>query len=139
MPVMGTGTDLRRFLCPGQNILTTLTLSYYQSANKMKKKKVRFIMKEERKEGNVLFNGALNTFYLGLYGVGHKVWRKEMFYLMTILILSAVLMWPVWTSANVVFNAPPIEGLACKATDLHDAHPSLRVAFLHFSTNFDYG
>ena len=29
------------------------------------------------KEGNVLFNDALNTFYLWLYG------RKEMFYLMT--------------------------------------------------------
>ena len=26
-----------------------------------------------RKEGNVLFNGALNTFYLQLYGVGHMV------------------------------------------------------------------
>ena len=32
-----------------------------------------------RKDGNVLFNNALNTFYLPLYGVG----RKEMFYLMT--------------------------------------------------------
>ena len=26
-----------------------------------------------RKEGNVLFNDALNTFYLRLYGVGHMV------------------------------------------------------------------
>ena len=25
------------------------------------------------KEGNVLFNNALNTFYLRLYGVGHRV------------------------------------------------------------------
>ena len=25
------------------------------------------------KEGNVLFNDALNTFYLRLYGLGHKV------------------------------------------------------------------
>ena len=25
------------------------------------------------KEGNVLFNDALNTFYLRLYGVGHMV------------------------------------------------------------------
>ena len=31
----------------------------------------------EVKEGNVLFNDALNTFYLRLYG------RKEMFYLTT--------------------------------------------------------
>ena len=27
--------------------------------------------KEGRKEGNVLFNDALNTFYLRLYGVRH--------------------------------------------------------------------
>ena len=27
----------------------------------------------ERKEGNVLFNDALNTFYLWLYGIGHMV------------------------------------------------------------------
>ena len=26
-----------------------------------------------RKDGNVLFNDALNTFYLRLYGVGHMV------------------------------------------------------------------
>ena len=28
---------------------------------------------EGRKEGNILFNDALNTFYLRLYGVGHMV------------------------------------------------------------------
>ena len=28
-------------------------------------------MNEGRKEGNVLFNDALNTFYLRLYGVRH--------------------------------------------------------------------
>ena len=28
---------------------------------------------EGRKEGNVLFNDALNTFYLRLYGVSHMV------------------------------------------------------------------
>ena len=28
---------------------------------------------EGRMEGNVLFNDALNTFYLWLYGVGHMV------------------------------------------------------------------
>ena len=28
---------------------------------------------EGRKEGNVLYNDALNTFYLRLYGVGHMV------------------------------------------------------------------
>ena len=27
----------------------------------------------QRKEGSVLFNDALNTFYLRLYGVGHMV------------------------------------------------------------------
>ena len=38
---------------------------------------------ETRKEGNVLFNDVLNTFYLWLYGIGHivKEGRKEMFYL----------------------------------------------------------
>ena len=41
-----------------------------------------------RKEGNVLFNDALKTFYLRLYGVGHMVkdhhpTDREMFYLMT--------------------------------------------------------
>ena len=30
-------------------------------------------MKEGRKEGNVLFNDTLNTFYLRLYGVIHMV------------------------------------------------------------------
>ena len=29
--------------------------------------------KEGRKEGNVLFNDALNIFYLRLYGIGHMV------------------------------------------------------------------
>ena len=29
--------------------------------------------KSHRKVGNVLFNDALNTFYLRLYGVGHMV------------------------------------------------------------------
>ena len=37
---------------------------------KQTKKQIR---KEGRKEGNVLFNDALNTFYLRLYGVGHMV------------------------------------------------------------------
>ena len=45
----------------------------------------------ERKEGNVLFNDTLNTFYLRLYGVRHMVkdhsdskrGRKEMFYFTT--------------------------------------------------------
>ena len=32
-----------------------------------------FIESIGRKEGNVLFNDALNTFYLRLYGVGHMV------------------------------------------------------------------
>ena len=30
-------------------------------------------LEEGRKEGNVLFNDALNIFYLRLYGVGHTV------------------------------------------------------------------
>ena len=31
------------------------------------------IVKHSRKEGNVLFNNALNTFYLLLYVIGHMV------------------------------------------------------------------
>ena len=31
------------------------------------------MVNEGRKEGSVLFNDALNTFYLRLYGVGHIV------------------------------------------------------------------
>ena len=31
------------------------------------------VQQEGRKEGNVLFNDALNTFYLRLYGIGHMV------------------------------------------------------------------
>ena len=31
-----------------------------------------YMASEGRKEGNVLFNDALNTFYLRLYGVGRK-------------------------------------------------------------------
>ena len=35
---------------------------------------VLYLKKEEgRKEGNILFNDALNTFYLRLYGVRHMV------------------------------------------------------------------
>ena len=49
------------------------------------------VIMEGRKEGNILFNDALNTFYLQLYGVRHMVknhsdskkGRKEVFYLMT--------------------------------------------------------
>ena len=33
----------------------------------------RYLVYALRKEGNVLFNDALNTFYLRLYGVGHMV------------------------------------------------------------------
>ena len=38
-----------------------------------------------RKEGSVLFNDALNTFYLWLYGIGYMVKEREreMFYLTT--------------------------------------------------------
>ena len=35
-----------------------------------------YMASEGRKEGNVLFNDALNTFYLRLYGVGRKEGRK---------------------------------------------------------------
>ena len=35
--------------------------------------KILAAAQEGRKEGNVLFNNALNTFYLRLYGVKHMV------------------------------------------------------------------
>ena len=34
---------------------------------------LRLLTRVKRKEGNVLFNDALHTFYLRLYGVGHMV------------------------------------------------------------------
>ena len=34
---------------------------------------LKLVRLEGRKEGNVLYNDALNTFYLRLYGVGHMV------------------------------------------------------------------
>ena len=34
---------------------------------------ILFILEEEEEEGNVLFNDALNTFYLRLYSVRHMV------------------------------------------------------------------
>ena len=37
------------------------------------RKKERKKNKERKKEGSVLFNDALNTFYLRLHGVGHMV------------------------------------------------------------------
>ena len=36
-------------------------------------KKLNSVFHKEWKEGNVLFNDALNTFYLRLYGVKHMV------------------------------------------------------------------
>ena len=37
------------------------------------KRNIQLNVGEGRKEGNVLFNDALNAFYLRLYGVGHMV------------------------------------------------------------------
>ena len=34
---------------------------------------IEYWLERKRKEGNVLFNDALNTFYLRLYGVTHMV------------------------------------------------------------------
>ena len=42
---------------------------YKETKSKQKRKR----KKKKRKEGNVLFNDALNTFYLRLHGVGHMV------------------------------------------------------------------
>ena len=53
---------------------------------------------EVRKKGNVLFNDALNTFYLWLYG------RKEMFYLTTHSTHSIYGYMEVRKEGNVLFN-----------------------------------
>ena len=52
-------------LWPDNSIATSVSMhTYYNSPR---------IALRGRKEGNVLFNDALNTFYLRLYGVGHMV------------------------------------------------------------------
>ena len=43
-----------------------------------------YMASEERKEGKVLFNYTINTFYIRLYCVRGKEGRKERFYLMTL-------------------------------------------------------
>ena len=48
--------------CGGQKFLTSSKGDF-----------IRTIPQTGRKEGNVLFNDALNTFYLRLYGVRHMV------------------------------------------------------------------
>ena len=77
-----TCSDCKMMPC----VLRTLHLYYWTALNiegnvsflKARVTKFIYINTEGRKEGrNVLFNDALNTFYLWLYG------RKEMFYLMT--------------------------------------------------------
>ena len=50
----------------------SLQLEQYSEA-KRDSIKDRWVVSEHQKEGNVLFNDALNTFYLQLYGVGHMV------------------------------------------------------------------
>ena len=46
--------------------------SNWQHLKKQKQDIVSYI-RHKRKEGNVLFNNALNTFYLQLYGIRHVV------------------------------------------------------------------
>ena len=60
---------------PGINSLITGVMkvnTLYSSSGVSKNGKCRND-KEGRKEGNVLFNDALDTFYLRLYGIGHMV------------------------------------------------------------------
>ena len=51
-------------------IIIFIVLNYYYYFFNFK---IKSITPETRKEGNVLFNDALNTFYLRLYGVRHMV------------------------------------------------------------------
>ena len=48
------------------NIITDSVNKYWSFWN-------HHLLEGKRKEGHVLFNDALNTFYLRLYGVGHMV------------------------------------------------------------------
>ena len=59
-----------------------------------------------RKEGNVLFNDALNTFYLRLYGVGHMEGMKEGFYLTThsTHFIYGYMASDIWKEGRVLFN-----------------------------------
>ena len=50
-----------------KHVIKTVTVATSLSATEARRKKY------DRKEGNVLFNDALNTFYLRLYGVTHMV------------------------------------------------------------------
>ena len=50
-----------------------LVVSYVQKNTAAENGNKFALRKEGRKEGNSLFNDALNTFYLQLYGVGHMV------------------------------------------------------------------
>ena len=52
-----------------QNILTLLALRWSTVFFKMHEW-VKYV--QIRKEGNILFNDTLNTFYLGLYRIGHN-------------------------------------------------------------------
>ena len=69
-PTIPFSLSLIAEVCPGVAETTTSSLSYER---------------ERERERNVLFNDALTTFYLRLYGVRHMVkeGRKEMFYLTT--------------------------------------------------------
>ena len=50
-----------------KHVIKTVTVATSLSATEARRKKY------DRKEGNVLFNDALNTFYLRLYGVRQMV------------------------------------------------------------------
>ena len=67
-----------RVWCPLTNYLLQLKKKEKKKKEKKKKKKdlnpkLILHLNRRRKEGSVLFNDALNTFYLRLYGVRHMV------------------------------------------------------------------
>ena len=57
----------------GHELGTYTTLKSFSDSSHMKRTVRENNWFIERKEGNVLFNDALNTFYLQLYGVRHMV------------------------------------------------------------------
>ena len=76
--VVGASSDLGQPFSPRQKILAFVLKEHYCSGGSrfpllLSQWSFTICLKEGRKEGNVLFNDALNTFYLRLYGVRHMV------------------------------------------------------------------
>ena len=56
-----------------KNVISEQTMFHCISSIKYIVSSLSLTLNSRRKDGNVLFNDAFNTFYLRLYGVGHMV------------------------------------------------------------------